>query len=121
MIRNCFHFNPAGTPVNMAGIELQRVFDEKWKNIPQPKEHTYDDDMDAEDDDSEDDSRMFPFFYFTSQRLQKLVSRDRRDGKTDRGHAGNDFCAETAEEGKAAKEGSSSTADAYRFFIQQTR
>ena len=39
----------------MAGIELQQVFDEKWKNLPQPKQHTYDDDMDAEDDDSKDD------------------------------------------------------------------
>ena len=72
MIRNCFHFNPAGTPVNIAGIELQRVFDEKWKNLPQPKpQHAYDDDMDAEDDESEDDNqhrtlfvftRLFPFF-----------------------------------------------------------
>ena len=34
MIRNCFLFNPAGTPVNLAGIELQRLFDEKWKHLP---------------------------------------------------------------------------------------
>ncbi|KAF9014933.1 Bromodomain-containing protein [Cyathus striatus] len=34
MIRNCFNFNPAGTPVNQAGIELQRVFDDKWKSLP---------------------------------------------------------------------------------------
>ncbi|KAF9649088.1 Bromodomain-containing protein [Thelephora ganbajun] len=58
MIRNCFHFNPPGTPVNMAGIELQRIFDDKWKNLPQSKpQPTYDDDMDAEDDDSEDDNQ----------------------------------------------------------------
>jgi len=65
MIRNCFHFNPAGTPVNMAGIELQRVFDDKWKNLPQPKPHAYDDDMDAEDDDSEDDNHHRALFVFT--------------------------------------------------------
>ena len=59
MIRNCFHFNPAGTPVNLAGIELQRLFDEKWKNLPQAKpQPAYDDDMDAEDDDSEDDNQQ---------------------------------------------------------------
>ena len=79
MVRNFFHFDPTGTPVNMADIELRRVFDEKWKNLPQSKQHTYDDDMDAEDDDSEDDNQrhMFPIFYFTSQCLQKLVSRYR--------------------------------------------
>ncbi|KAH0838598.1 Bromodomain-containing protein [Lanmaoa asiatica] len=38
MIRNCFTFNPAGTPVNQAGIELQRLFDEKWKNLPPLRE-----------------------------------------------------------------------------------
>ena len=38
MIRNCFAFNPAGTPVNQAGIELQRLFDEKWKNLPPLRE-----------------------------------------------------------------------------------
>ena len=63
MIRNCFQFN-------LAGIELQQLFDDKWKNLPQPKLHlAYDDDMDAEGDDSEDDNqhstpfsfRRFPF------------------------------------------------------------
>ena len=56
MIRNCFHFDPPGTPVNMAGIELQRVFDDKWKNLPQPKA-AYEDDMDAEDDFSDGDNQ----------------------------------------------------------------
>ena len=65
MIRNCFHFNPAGTPVNLAGIELQRLFDDKWKNLPQPKpQPAYDDDMDAEDDDSEDENQHRMLFFF---------------------------------------------------------
>lgn len=51
MIRNCFLFNPAGTPVNQAGIELQRIFDEKWKNLPLPREVS-----DEEEDEDEDDS-----------------------------------------------------------------
>ncbi|THH27018.1 hypothetical protein EUX98_g7164 [Antrodiella citrinella] len=34
MIRNCFSFNPSGTPVNLAGQELQRLFDERWKSLP---------------------------------------------------------------------------------------
>ena len=75
MIRNCFQFNPAGTPVNLAGIELQRLFDDKWKNLPQPQPHpAYDDDMDAEGDESEDDNhhRTFPillYFPFLTEAL----------------------------------------------------
>ncbi|ESK98428.1 transcription regulator [Moniliophthora roreri MCA 2997] len=51
MIRNCFTFNPSGTPVNQAGIELQRVFDDKWKHLPPL--HPPSDDEDEEDDDSD--------------------------------------------------------------------
>jgi len=119
MIRNCFHFNPAGTPVNLAGIELQRLFDDKWKNLPQPKpQPAYDDDMDAEDDDSEDDNQHRTFFSnrFCFPGLTGTFSRNRRDGETDRGHAGHHFCFET-EEGEATKEGGSPTADAHRFLI----
>jgi Bromodomain len=34
MIRNCFSYNQPSAPVNQAGVDLQRVFDEKWKNLP---------------------------------------------------------------------------------------
>ena len=37
MIHNCFHFDPTRTPVNLAGIKPQRLFDNKWKNLLQPK------------------------------------------------------------------------------------
>ena len=60
MIRNCFHFDPTGTPVNLAGIKPQRLFDDKWKNLLQPKP-AYDDDTDAVDDDSEDDNQRRTF------------------------------------------------------------
>ncbi|KAK0473198.1 hypothetical protein IW261DRAFT_1423737 [Armillaria novae-zelandiae] len=50
MIRNCFAFNPQGTPVNMAGIELQRLFDLKWKALPPLHE------ISEEEDDEEDPS-----------------------------------------------------------------
>lgn len=53
MIRNCFTFNPAGTPVNQAGIELQKTFDDKWKNLPPLHEVSEDDDDDDDDEDSE--------------------------------------------------------------------
>ncbi len=54
MIRNCFAFNPAGTPVNQAGIELQRLFDDKWKSLP-PLHSVSDDDEEDEEEDEEDD------------------------------------------------------------------
>jgi hypothetical protein len=47
MIRNCFVFNPSGTPVNQAGIDLQRLFDEKWKHLPSPLQDASDDEDDG--------------------------------------------------------------------------
>ena len=60
MIRNCFHFNPTRTPVNLVGIKPQRLFDNKRKNLLQPK-LVYDDDTDTVDDDSEDDNQQRTF------------------------------------------------------------
>ena len=60
MIRNCFHFNPTRTPVNLVGIKPQRLFDNKRKNLLQPK-LVYDDDTDTVDDDSEDDNQRRTF------------------------------------------------------------
>ena len=37
MISNCMKFNPINTPVNICGQELNRLFYEKWKNLPQPR------------------------------------------------------------------------------------
>ncbi|KAJ7139884.1 Bromodomain-containing protein [Mycena epipterygia] len=54
MIRNCFAFNPSGTIVNQAGIELQRLFDEKWQSLP-PLHEVSDDDDDDDDEESEDE------------------------------------------------------------------
>ncbi|KAJ7462616.1 Bromodomain-containing protein, partial [Mycena galericulata] len=54
MIRNCFAFNPSGTLVNQAGIELQRLFDEKWAALPVLHDVSEDDD-DEDDEESEDE------------------------------------------------------------------
>lgn len=48
-------FNPAGTPVNQAGIELQRLFDEKWKALPPL--HEVSEDEDEEDEEETDDEQ----------------------------------------------------------------
>lgn len=59
MIRNCFSFNPTGTPVNQAGIELQRLFDEKWKTLPPLRELSEDEDEDEEEESDDNRARMF--------------------------------------------------------------
>lgn len=58
MIRNCFAFNPAGTPVNQAGIELQRLFDDKWKGLPVLHEVSDDDEEEEEEDSDDERQRM---------------------------------------------------------------
>ncbi|KAH7921257.1 hypothetical protein BV22DRAFT_1114517 [Leucogyrophana mollusca] len=55
MIRNCFTFNPPGTPVNQAGIELQRLFDEKWKSLPQLHDGSDEEEEEEEYDESDDE------------------------------------------------------------------
>jgi bromodomain-containing factor 1 len=69
MIRNCFLFNPAGTPVNQAGIELQRVFDERWKQLPPLREVASDDDEEEEEDDSEEERQREPHNFYAYSHL----------------------------------------------------
>jgi hypothetical protein len=63
MIRNCFLFNPAGTPVNQAGIELQRLFDEKWRGLPPLHEVSDDDEEEDEYDSEEERARKFDIIH----------------------------------------------------------
>ena len=55
MIRNCFQFNPSGTPVNLAGQELSKLFEERWKNLPPLTPAEPSDDEDEEVDEDEDE------------------------------------------------------------------
>jgi hypothetical protein len=50
MIRNCFVFNPLGMPVNQAGINLQRLFDEKWRHLPPLWDASNDEDKESEEE-----------------------------------------------------------------------
>jgi len=64
MIRNCFTFNPSGTPVNVAGQELQRLFDEKWKGLPQTHPEPSDEEDDEEEEDEDEERARQRMFYF---------------------------------------------------------
>ncbi|TEB39309.1 Bromodomain-containing protein [Coprinellus micaceus] len=55
MIKNCMLFNPVGTPVCTAGQELEKVFLEKWRNLP-PLRPVISDDEDDEDDGNDSDA-----------------------------------------------------------------
>ncbi|KAG1853667.1 hypothetical protein F4604DRAFT_1933090 [Suillus subluteus] len=58
MIRNCFLFNPTGTPVNQTGIELQQLFDKKWKNLLALQDACDDEEEEYEDEDEEEECRI---------------------------------------------------------------
>ncbi|KAF8529475.1 Bromodomain-containing protein [Gautieria morchelliformis] len=53
MLRNCYAFNPAGSPVFKAGVQVQQWFDEKWQGLPPLREVSDDDDESDDDSDSE--------------------------------------------------------------------
>ncbi|KAG9101496.1 hypothetical protein FS749_006399 [Ceratobasidium sp. UAMH 11750] len=53
MIKNCMIFNPPGTAVHNAGLEMDRIFKEKWKNLPPLRQLSLEDDQAA--DSSEDE------------------------------------------------------------------
>ncbi|KAF8971566.1 Bromodomain-containing protein [Flammula alnicola] len=59
MIRNCFTFNPPATPVNLAGKELQQLFDEKWKGLPPLQTQEVSEDEEEEEEDSDEERRRF--------------------------------------------------------------
>lgn len=64
MIKNCFAFNPAGTPVHQAGVELNEVFDEKWTALPSLYGES--EDEGGEEDDSDNDHSSTCFFLTTN-------------------------------------------------------
>ncbi|OAX38990.1 Bromodomain-containing protein [Rhizopogon vinicolor AM-OR11-026] len=55
MIRNCFSFNPSGTPVNQAGVDLQRLFDEKWKHLPPLRDVSDEEEEEYEEEEEEEE------------------------------------------------------------------
>ncbi|KAJ3872123.1 hypothetical protein F5051DRAFT_445486 [Lentinula edodes] len=74
MIRNCFTFNPAGTPVNQAGQELQRVFDEKWKNLP-PEPMSEDEEEEEEEDSEEERARTIAMMESQIETIRGTISQ----------------------------------------------
>ena len=57
MIRNCMTFNPIGNPVHNCGVELKKLFEEKWAGLPPLKQISDDEDEDEEEEDEEEARR----------------------------------------------------------------
>ena len=57
MIKNCMAFNPAGNPVHNCGLELKKLFDEKWAGLPPLKQES-EDEEDEDDEDEEEEARL---------------------------------------------------------------
>ncbi|KAG9033556.1 hypothetical protein FRB95_014634 [Tulasnella sp. JGI-2019a] len=57
LLKNCFTFNPEGSLVREAGMQLQRVFEEKWNALPPLKSDMEDEDEDdLEDEEDKSDA-----------------------------------------------------------------
>ena len=79
IINNCFLYNPPGTPVHQAGIELRKLFEEKWKGLP-PLRAESEDEEDDESDTDEERTRARTFFIVLGCCLLMPSSRYCRHG-----------------------------------------
>ncbi|CCM02208.1 uncharacterized protein FIBRA_04288 [Fibroporia radiculosa] len=86
MIRNCFAFNPPKNPVHEAGKELDRLFDDKWRELPPLRsQEASDDEDDEEDEDSEDDrARMIATMESQIQSMRSNLDTLKRKGKPEK-------------------------------------
>ncbi|KAH8835385.1 Bromodomain-containing protein [Flagelloscypha sp. PMI_526] len=86
MIKNCFIFNPPGTPVNIAGHELERIFNEKWAGLPvlhDGMSEDYEDEDDFDDDDeTTKQQRMFLLLLFFTAHSNSLLERELAKAKS---------------------------------------
>lgn len=75
LLKNCFAFNPEGSMVREAGIQLQRVFEEKWAALPPLKsdmeEEDEDDALESEDDKSDQERDNGAFSWLASGVVRK--------------------------------------------------
>ncbi len=80
MFRNCYKFNPEGTPVNMMGHRLEAVFDKKWVEKPLPalspppilEDSGSDDDFDGSDLDFDETTVTNPAIQFLERQLERM-------------------------------------------------
>ena len=84
IIDNRFLYNPFGTPVHQAGLDLKKLFEEKWKGLPLLRVES-EDEEDTDSDDDEERSRACTFSIVSN--FLMLCSHYRRHGDSNRNHA----------------------------------
>ncbi|KAI7871314.1 Bromodomain-containing protein [Spinellus fusiger] len=89
MFKNCYLYNPSAIPVHRMGKELEKVFDDKWKQKPQPVQET---DVEAEEefeevgesDEDERDHRISELERHIASLAQQIASIKSKKKRPDR-------------------------------------
>jgi Bromodomain len=94
IISNCFLYNPPGTPVHHAGVELKKLFEEKWKGLPPLRPESEDEEEDDSDSDEERSRARMSFIMLVVHSRDPLCSHHRRHGVSNRDYAQQHKCTE---------------------------
>ncbi|KAL0077242.1 Bromodomain-containing protein [Phycomyces blakesleeanus] len=74
MFKNCYLYNPPAVPVHRMGRELEKVFDEKWKQKPVPVQETFEEFEPVESDEDERDHRISELERHIASLAQQIAS-----------------------------------------------
>jgi hypothetical protein len=97
IISNCFLYNPPSTPVHQAGVELKKLFEEKWKGLPPLRAETEDEDEDDTDSDEERTRARMSFTMLMVHSCDVLRRNHCCHGVSNRDHAPQYQCLEDSE------------------------
>jgi len=92
MFRNCYTFNPEGTPVNVLGHKLEEHFDQRWLDKPVPGMHNEDSDYSDVDEEYMESGMDNPAISVLEEQLRlikKQLKKLKKDALADfyrRGH-----------------------------------
>lgn len=87
IISNCFLYNPPSTPVHQAGVELKKLFEEKWKGLPPLRAESEDEEEDDTDSEDERARARTSFIILIVHSHDALCSHHRRYGDSNRDYA----------------------------------
>lgn len=115
MFRNCYTFNPEGTPVNVMGHKLEDYFDSRWIDKPVPGMHNVDDsDMSDVDEEYAETGMVSPAIEVLEEQkrmINKQLKRLKKEALADfhkRGHKGGRSSAPKRRRSSNAANGGSS-------------
>lgn len=88
IISNCYLYNPPGTPVHQAGLELKKLFEEKWKGLPPLRPESEDEEEEDDTDTEEERARArMSFIMLMMHSCDVLCSHHRCHGDSNRDYA----------------------------------